>query len=657
MLVILYHYLILTIDSLTNRLVKNHLDLQKRFEESSKLLEAVTAQASAAATRAKIAESQILQLSPSAGERILLATPDVVFLTVVALCTPQTLAALSRSCRAVHGRVGYAVRVARTSRDLDLIESNSSSLIIPKIKQAAKSGILRAVHAIHAWSPHMGSSNFAPQKSSATVPQDDSFSLGETALSSENADAPMANRGRTGSIVTGSIVSASSSSTAPPSLSSPATGSSISGGIFGFGARRPAASSTTSGPAASSAQLSEKDLANKQRSGGGLFVSPNKPDEDSNSSSASSGGGGAVDYKKVEELMIKLKAANSSLMNLKRSSDDMRMKLETAEGVKKHLAQQVRQLEENIAAAVRDKDTALHEKSQNLEVIRFLDDRVASLETRLESSSSVSKENVSLIEEKNAAINGLQLRIAYLEEDVKKSKAALSETKAHMVAADARVADAEARAQALESLAMNLSPDMLLDGSGGGAAAKTSSSSHEETLAPLRQEIKQLKNDRDRLSAELRELKSKRDLPREDAVWTDERGEASGLKIEINRTRKERDDITKQRDDLLKQGQALTQECDSRRARIDALEKEVEKLTRNLAEKSSVAASDVESVSTQQPQSDESAVALDQFRAEHAAETQSWKQARNLLAKEVKKLRGELAELQARFGVSATSTE
>ena len=229
----------------------------------------------------------------------------------------------------------------------------------------------------------MGSSNFAPQKSSATVPQDDSFSLGETALSSENADAPMANRGRTGSIVTGSIVSASSSSTAPPSLSSPATGSSISGGIFGFGARRPAASTTTSGSAAASAQLSEKDLANKQRSGGGLFVSPNKPDEDSNSSSASSGGGGAVDYKKVELLMIKLKSANSSLMNLKRSSDDMRMKLETAEGVKKHLAQQVRQLEENIAAAVRDKDTALHEKSQNLEVIRFLDDRVASLETRV----------------------------------------------------------------------------------------------------------------------------------------------------------------------------------------------------------------------------------------------------------------------------------
>lgn len=645
----------------SNRLVQKHKDLQKRFEESSKLLDSVTAQATEAAARAKVAESQILHLSPSAGERILLATPDVVFLTVVALCTPQTLAALSRSCRAVHGRVGYAVRVARTSRDLDLIESSSSSLIMPKITQAAKNGILRAVHAIHAWSPHMGSSNFAPQKSSVSVSQDDTFSLGEAALTADNADTSASGRGRTGSNVSGANISTSTSSSAgATSLSSPAT--SVSGGIFGFGARRPASTAASGASVSSSAPPIEKDSNKQKASGGGLFVSPSKPDEGSNSSS-SSGGGGAVDYKKVEELMIKLKTANANLLNLKRTSDDMRMKLETAEGVKKHLAQQVRQLEENIAAAVRDKDTALHEKSQNLEVIRFLDDRVATLEAQLESSTSASRENVSIIEEKDATINGLQLRIAYLEEDVKKSKAVLADTKAHMVAADARVADAEARAQALESLAMNLSPDMLLDSGGTSAPKTTTDSTHIESIVfPLRQEIEHLKSDRDRLNAELKELKStKRDVPRETSVWTDERGEVPGLKIEINRTRKERDDIAKQRDELVKQEQVLTKECDLRKSKIDSLEKEVESLTQKLAESASIAASkaaekeSISNIPSNDFASNDLASALDQLRSEHAAESQSWKQARTLLAKEVKKLRGELADLQARLGVSETN--
>jgi predicted nucleic acid-binding Zn-ribbon protein len=644
----------------SNRLVQKHKDLQKRFEESSKLLDSVTAQATEAAARAKVAESQIQQLSPSAGERILLATPDVVFLTVVALCTPQTLAALSRSCRAVHGRVGYAVRVARTSRDLDLIESSSSSLIMPKITQAAKNGILRAVHAIHAWSPHMGSSNFAPQKSSVSVSQDDTFSLGEAALTADNADTSASGRGRTGSTVSGANISTSTSSAGATSLSSPAT--SVSGGIFGFGARRPASTAASGAAVSSSAPPVEKDSNKQKASGGGLFVSPSKPDEGSNSNS-SSGGGGAVDYKKVEELMIKLKTANANLLNLKRTSDDMRMKLETAEGVKKHLAQQVRQLEDNIAAAVRDKDTALHEKSQNLEVIRFLDDRVATLEAQLESSTSASRENVSIIEEKDATINGLQLRIAYLEEDVKKSKAVLADTKAHMVAADARVADAEARAQALESLAMNLSPDILLDSGGTSAPKTTTDSTHIESIvAPLRNEIEHLKGDRDRLNTELKELKStKRDVPRETAVWTDERGEVPGLKIEINRTRKERDDITKQRDELVKQEQALTKECDLRKSKIDSLEKEVESLTQKLAESASIAASksaekeSISNIPSNDLASNDLASALDQLRSEHAAESQSWKQARTLLAKEVKKLRGELADLQARLGVSETN--
>jgi chromosome segregation ATPase len=217
---------------------------------------------------------------------------------------------------------------------------------------------------------------------------------------------------------------------------------------------------------------------------------------------------------------------------------------------------------------------------------------------------------------------------------------------------------------------------MLLDSGGSGTSAPktTTDSTHIESIvAPLRNEIEHLKGDRDRLNAELKELKStKRDVPRETSVWTDERGEVPGLKIEINRTRKERDDITKQRDELVKQEQALTKECDLRKSKIDALEKEVESLTQKLAESASIAASkaaesasiaaskaaekeSTSNIPSNDLASNDLASALDQLRSEHAAESQSWKQARTLLAKEVKKLRGELADLQARFGVSETN--
>lgn len=642
-------------------LVQNHLVLQKRFEEANKILDTVTAQAATDANRANVAETKVRQLSPSAGEHILLSSPDVVFLTIVAFCTPQTLAALSRSCRAVHGRVGYAVRVARASRDLDITDSNSSSLLMPKITQAAKNGILRAVHAIHAWSPHMGSSSFAPQKASnlSQVTQDDSFSLGESALSSENTDISASGsmlRGRTGSIVSGSVTLSVSAGAIPPSIPSPATSntSSTSGGIFGFGSRRPATSGV-----GSTSQQSEKDVTGKQKGGGNLFISPNKPEE---SNTSASNAGGPVDYKKVEDLMLKLKAANSNLLNLKRTSDDVRMKLETAEGVKKHLAQQVRQLEESITTAVRDRDTALHEKSQNLEVIRFLDDRVASLEARLESTLLSSKESLSTIQEKDAANNGLQLRIAHLEDDNKKAKTSLSEAKAHLAAADARVADAEARAQALESLAMNLSPDMLLDGGvsfSKKSAAQQSTAAVEEATSQLRYEIEKLNADKKLLNAELLDLKAKRDTQsRETAVWSDERGEVPGLKIEISRTRKERDELTKQ-------VQILTEECDVRKSRINILERDVEALTSKLSENASniinslppVVDHAVDTAIIEQLRAEHTAdvAFIEQLRAEHAAESQSWKQARTLLAKEVKKLRTELADLQARFGVSTVT--
>jgi hypothetical protein len=54
-------------------------------------------------------------------------------------------------------------------------------------------------------------------------------------------------------------------------------------------------------------------------------------------------------------------------------------------------------------------------------------------------------------------------------------------------------------------------------------------------------------------------------------------------------------------------------------------------------------------------QSEADSAVIEQLRAEHAAESQSWKQARTLLAKEVKKLRTELADLQARFGFSTAT--
>jgi hypothetical protein len=98
------------------------------------------------------------------------------------------------------------------------------------------------------------------------------------------------------------------------------------------------------------------------------------------------------------------------------------------------------------------------------------------------------------------------------------------------------------------------------------------------------------------------------------------------------------------------------------------LERDVEALTSKLSENASniinslppVVDHSVDTAIIEQLRAEHTAdvAFIEQLRAEHAAESLSWKQARTLLAKEVKKLRTELADLQARFGVSTvTATE
>lgn len=247
----------------------------------------------------------------------------------------------------------------------------------------------------------------------------------------------------------------------------------------GGGGDGPGGGGTPTSTSTTSTTVSTSIVASGLSSLAGSFLSPSKPasGDDSGrqapgtdgkgannkgaSSAAAGGGDDKVDFKKVGELMNKLKTANASLVNAKRVIDDLKMKLVTADNVKKYLASTVKETEEKLEKAVTEKDAALFEKNQNIEVLMYLDDRVADLETQLK----LDAERMRGLEEDagkaNVAAMEAQNLLSRSQAELVQSQARVAELSAKLLSADARLADSESRIQALE--AVSIAPERSLE--------------------------------------------------------------------------------------------------------------------------------------------------------------------------------------------------
>ena len=321
--------------------------------------------------------------------------------------------------------------------------STSLSTSAQSAANVAKEGILRAVNIVHnsipQWSPHLQGHNPNTSDTSSINTDNindplnsDTFSLGSTAT----------------------IDTATTNPVLPPPVPSSSTASrsragsfgNSPGGIFGFSlggnntnktnTNGKQTSNTTNNnntketPPATPARGNNNNDKNTTNATPGIasllspgsFLTPSKnttgtPSANNNTDNEK------IDYKKIGEMMNKLKTANNNLMNAKRVIDDLKIKLTTADNVKKYLAEKVKEAEETTAKTIADKDAALFEKNQNVEVMMFLDEKVLTLENQINEQNQI-------IKQKNEEVSTLQQSLQDIQKDMDKITS-VAQTKEH----------------------------------------------------------------------------------------------------------------------------------------------------------------------------------------------------------------------------------